>query len=631
MKKAFALFTVLCLLLTAAGCGRGSSQAGSTAAAGQAHSEISVAGMSLELTERDRDGSYDTAAAVALSETDEVLQIKAAGTYLIGGTHRQIVVEAPDTAKVQLVLQNVTLNAQNEPAIWVKSADKVFLTLAAQSSNTVQDGGSRQSGEETADAAIFSKADLTVNGTGSLTVTGSYKHGIVSKDDLVLCSATLRVTAARHGVDGKDCVKLSDCSLTVNAGGDALRSTNEEDANRGFIVITDGTLNLTATQDAIQTQTALLIESGDFTLQSGGGSANASTAQSGEKNQKWGHWGMPDSADDTADENTASAKGLKAGTLLKIESGSFAVDSSDDSVHANGDVEINGGTLQLSSGDDGVHADSSLFVNGGTLTVEKSYEGLEAKVLNVNGGTLSITASDDGLNAAGGNDGSAQNGRPGQNDFAAEGDTALNITGGYLFVNAGGDGLDSNGNLTVSGGTVLVSGPEDNGNGALDYNGDAVITGGTVIAAGSSGMTQSFGRDSTQAVFMYNLSQTVQGGTQLAVTAKDGTVIAAFLASKAFSNVVVSSPQLKSGSTYFLKLGGTLTGGDENGFAESGTLSGEQSSYEVALSETVSTFGESAKGGDGFGGKNGKSRPDDAAPGDDPNKSTKPDRAAQQS
>ena len=132
----------------------------------------------------------------------------------------------------------------------------------------------------------------------------------------------------------------------------------------------------------------------------------------------------------------------------------------------------------------------------------------------------------------------------------------------------------------------MVTGPEDNGNGALDYNGEAVITGGTVIATGSSGMAQGFGQNSTQAAFMYTLTQTVQGGTEVAVTQKDGTVLASFLPSKAFNSVVVSCQGLSSSGTYQLKLGGTVSGADENGFAESGTVSGEQSSLEVALTPT---------------------------------------------
>ena len=316
MKKLFAVCTALCLLLVAAGCGKSSNTGTAAVAAGAAHSSISVEKMNLELTDRDSDDSYSADSAVTLSKTDEVLNITAAGTYLVSGTHRQIVVAAAENAKVQLVLQNVTLTAQNEPAIYVKSADKVFVTLAEQSVNTVSDGGSRQSGQESADAAIFSKADLTVNGTGTLKVTGNYKHGIVSKDDLVIANAKLAVTAARHGLEGQDCLKLSEADLTVTAGGDALRSTNEEDETRGFIVVYSGNYSLTAEQDAVQAQTALLIKNGTFTLQSGGGSANASTTPNGEKNQNWGNRGRPEQENSTADENTASAKGLKAGTLL---------------------------------------------------------------------------------------------------------------------------------------------------------------------------------------------------------------------------------------------------------------------------------------------------------------------------
>lgn len=604
VQKIAAIFCVVLLILTAGGCQKTTSEqtAKNSSAKAGTHSEISVAEMKTDLTDRDREDSYDSDAMV-LDDQAETVTVTAAGTYLLSGSHRQIVIQAPNTAKIQLVLQNVTVTAQNEPALWIQSADKVFLTLAENSQNTFSDGSTRTTGEEAADGAIFSKADLTVNGSGSLTVVGNYKHGIVSKDDLVVCNANVQVSAEEHGLDGKDCLKLENANLSVNAKGDALRSTNEEDAAKGFVKIYSGSYALTAGQDGIQAQTALLIENGNFEITTGGGSSEASTKENGEINPQWGHFGRSLQDEESTDSSTESAKGLKAGTLLKIENGEFNINSADDSLHANGDVELNGGVLTLSSGDDGLHADSDLFINSGTLTVAKSYEGIEASVLNINGGTLDVTASDDGLNASGGNDGSSVDGRPGQNPFDSDSGAAIYITGGYLLVNASGDGIDSNGSLEVTGGVVLVSGPEDNGNGALDHSGTAVILGGVVVAVGSSGMVETFEESSTQPSISYTLNETQTGGTLVALTDQSGNALVSFLPAKSFNHVIVSAPELQTGQSYCLKLGGSITGADQNGFAQSGNVSDPTQNNEIELTGIVTDNGGRSGG---FGGGENK-------------------------
>ena len=154
-------------------------------------------------------------------------------------------------------------------------------------------------------------------------------------------------------------------------------------------------------------------------------------------------------------EDSPSAKGLKCDGNICITGGTLQIDSSDDSVHANTNIEILGGTLSLSSGDDGIHADESLTIADGTIQIDKSYEGLEALSVSIDGGTIRTTSSDDGINAAGGSDGSI-NGRPGQNQFGGNGSGGtISINEGYIVIDASGDGIDSNGNIDMSGGTVI--------------------------------------------------------------------------------------------------------------------------------------------------------------------------------
>lgn len=598
MKKLSILISVL-LILSLSACGKKAEINGNNTANASSSApvltEVKTDNMDFEFTKSDTEYGYDETDAVTFDEKKDVVEIAKEGIYIVTGKHSRITVNAADTAKIRIVLKNAEILSSDGPAIFIKEADKVFLTAYKDTVNTVSDGTSYSSGytEINADGAIFSKADLTVNGEGSLSVTGNYKCGIVSKDDLVICGLTLNIKSVGCALEGKDCVKAKDSQITLDSGGDGIKSTNSEDENRGFIYIENGSFDITAQNDGIQAQTVLKISDGEFNIKTGGGSANSST----DKNGGWGMWGGGTDA-----EATDSAKALKATVLITVNGGKFTVDSSDDSVHSNGDAEINAGEFDVSSGDDGIHADGKLIINGGTVSVKKSYEGLEAENIAVTGGIIDVTASDDGINAAGGNDSSSMGGRPGENSFKNASTASVSISGGYVTVNASGDGIDSNGSVTISGGVVLVSGPTNSGNGAFDYDSTAEITGGTAILCGSSGMAQGFSDSSSQASFMYNLDSAASAGCSVAVTDSVGNVIASFLPSKQYNSVVISAPGLKVGESYTLSLGGSVSGCDKNGYATSGKVSGVQNTYKVELSSVSTSYGAGGGSGQGFGG-----------------------------
>lgn len=522
------------------------------------------------------------------AETDSTsggdrLTIRAAGTYVVGGTvsDGQIVVDVEETGLVRLVLNGADITCSWSAPIYVKNAEKVILTLADGTENAVTDAQSYEYEDAESDdpnAAIFSDSDLTINGTGRLGVTANYNDGITSKDDLKIVSGDLMIDAPNDAIKGKDSLGIGEATLSVTSGGDGLQSTNDTDADKGFICISGGRIDITAGADGIQAETTLLVITGDIMVSTGGGSANSRGQTS-------------DTPESTATAESDSAKALKAGSAVFIRGGTITVDSSDDCVHSNNTVEIDGGTLTLTSGDDAIHADSSLTINGGEIDVTKSYEGLESAVITITGGTMHIVASDDGVNVAGGVDASSISGRGGQNDFAANEDNHLHIEGGYVYVDAMGDGIDSNGWIEMSGGTLIVNGPTNSGNGAMDYLGEWKVTGGYVVAVGSAGMAQAPSAASTQHSIFVGFDQMQAAGTLIHVEDEAGVDVLTFEPAKQYQSLVLCSPDLAEGETYTVSLGGGTTGTEADGVYSGGTHSGGTEYVTLTLSGAVTSAG----------------------------------------
>lgn len=524
--------------------------------------QADTSGMDFDFTDRDMSGTESGGTELSVGQI-----ITAEGVYrLTGNVSGPVVIDAGE-AKIQLVLENATISCSDGPAIYVKSGDKVFLTLAGE--NTVTDGSAYADAyiNDGVDGVIFSRADLTINGEGSLTVNSAYKHGIVSKDDLVIAGGTITVDAPNVALHGKDCVKVTACILNLTAGTDGIRSDNTEDATRGYVYIKDGTVNIEAGTDGIQAATVVNCETPTVNIK-------------------------------------ATGKGIKATSDILISGGSYTVVSTDDCVHSNNTISISGGVLTLTSKDDGVHADTDLAVSGGEITVMESYEGIEASKILISGGKLDVTASDDGLNAAGGNDGSSVSGRPGQGMFSSS-TGEIQIGGGYILINASGDGVDSNGPILLSGGVVLVSGPTNSGNGAFDCDGTATVTGGCLLAAGSNGMAQGFSSAENQGAALCSFG-TLQAGTSFAVCDSDGNVVISFTPKKNYASAAITAPGIQLNETYTVIAGGTVSGADENGFASSGTVTGGTTLGTFTMTSLVMGSGGGGPGGNPGGNPGGR-------------------------
>ena len=612
-KKLLALFFAMALSMTAvAGCTGTKSSTGNIDSQETETDTEEIEVQSITgtfssadmFTERDLAGTYEESGAVYVTlsddgitgETDGVVingqtvTITAEGTYIFSGTlsEGQIVVDA-DNAKVQIAFDNVDITCASSAAVYVKSAEKVFVTLAEGSQNTLRNTDEYVAiDDNNIDAVIFAKSDLTLNGTGSLTIVSAEGHGIVSKDDLKITGGTYDITAAGHSLSGKDSVRIADGTFILTAEKDGIHAENADDEEKGYIYIADGDFTITSDGDGMDASNIVQIEDGTFDITAGGGAANSQKTHEsdmpgggmsqnierpdGESMPQMGE--KPDGEnmpqDTTTDESSTSTKGIKAGGGMYLNGGTYQIDSADDSIHSNANITIADGTYTLATGDDGVHADDALTVNGGTITVTESYEGLEGLTVTINDGTIDITARDDGINTAGGTDQSGfgtfgdhfkgMDSADDETEETTDNEMWMELNGGYIHILAGGDGVDSNGDLTINGGEIYIDGPSDNGNSAIDYGdrSSAYVNGGMLVAIGSSGMAEGMSDSSKQEVLMVKLGEQMEAG-DVELTDSEGNVIVSYTALKSYDCVIISTAEVESGATYTLTTSGTTT------------------------------------------------------------------------
>lgn len=517
-------------------------------------------------TDRDKEVGYDedTATAITLSDnasscdsssvtiSNNTITITDEGTYLLTGSlsDGQVIVDADDK-KVQLVLDSVNINCDTSAALYVKAADKVFVTLASDSENTLSNTSDFVAiDDNNIDAVIFSKDDLTLNGSGTLTVTAKYGHGIVSKDDLVITSGTYQITAAKHALSGQDSVRIADGILTLNAGTDGIHSENTDDDAKGFIYIANGDISITADSDGFDAEETLQVDGGNIEVYAGDDGLHSDDdliITAGTINV------------------TKSYEGLE-GMTVTIEDGDISVVSSDDGINASGDgtsgESSQGGTPpekpdNSDSTEDRPEPPNGFDKNDNSSADSNSDSNSDSKSADLPDGNA---GPGDGNGGPGGGNGGpdGSNGGPGGGMEEATDYNLIQISGGKIYINASGDGIDSNGNLTVTGGEIYVDGPTSGGDGALDCSGTTLISGGTVIAVGSSGMAENFDSSSAQGSMITTVSDSMITG-DITLKDSDGNTIVSYSPSKEYSSVVISCADLKEGETYTLVAGDTST------------------------------------------------------------------------
>ena len=509
-----------------------------------------------------------------------VLTIQSAGTYVLSGTLNGAVEVAKNVeGAVRIVLNGATIkttDSQSAAAIVFKQAsDLRILTIADGTTNEVSDSAGDTAADGDGAAIQAKKCSLTINGSGTLTVTavGEDASGIKVKDSLTVLDATLRVTAVKNGIKADNAILLKGANVTVSAGNDAIKTdiepeTEEEalayaaDPTAGYIYIEHTSLSITAGDDGICANNCLYIANGDedlISIKTNGGAPTTVTESSSDAADGKAIKVSGIFIEDENENETDYPATFDGGYAIVITGGAFSLDSNDDAIHSEGNLFLSGGSITIASGDDGLHAERLVKISGGSVTVTKSYEGIEGAAVEIAGGTINVSAKDDGINAA--------------NADLKDVANYILITGGTITVNCSGDGVDSNGKLLISGGTVTVFGPENGGNSALDSETGTTISGGTVITTCRESMDPV---GSTQYRVSANLS--VSAGTTLTLKDSSGKTIASFVAPKSCRNILISTPEMTAGS-YTLSYGTasvTLTAttgttddrGGQNGFGD---------------------------------------------------------------
>ena len=519
--------------------------------------ELTESTIDTEFTDREKSGSYKVSEAVkiTLNKTTatvsgsgakadgSTITITEEGVYIVSGTLEdgQIIVDASDSDKVQIVLDGVNINCETNAAIYVREADKVFITLAENSSNTLGGGNEyTQIDDNTVDGVIFSKSDLVCNGTGSLTIEADYKHGIVSKDDLVITGGTYKITAADNGITAKDQLKILDGSFDIDAANSAVKAKNADNAELGNIYIAGGIFTIEAEQDGFHATGSIVVDDGTITVNSGddGFHAELDTIIRGgtilvEK----------------------SNEGLE-GKRVVVNGGDITINASDDGINAansgdDGANATNPGANAAGSGDDDSNAassnnDSSAAVNSGDdSSISGAADGKEPPQMppdTENGSDMQPSQDFDPENApSGGN--APQNFDPG--NAPSDGDAPQMMQGGP------GGGGNSELYIKITGGTLTVSADGD----GLDSNGGLLVTGGTLAAIGSAGMTESFDEASTQPVITYYCTETQSADTTITLTDSDGSALFTVTPEKAYASIVLTCSEIKLDATYTLAAG----------------------------------------------------------------------------
>lgn len=530
-----------------------------------------------------------------ISVDGNVIIITSGGDFTVEGSSEdgQIVVNTDE--KVKLRLNGMSLTNSSGAPIYVKSADKFYITIEDGTENTLTDGG-EYTEELEVNACLYSEDNIEIKGGGILNINGNVHHGISAKDSLEIENGIINIASAGDGIRVNDTAEISGGEINIVSEADGIQA--EE-----ILDITGGKINIKCNGEVTVTAE----------YEFGGRGMDGSQQQSAAY------------VNDEEDSEDISSKGLKAGWMMDISGGNIAVSSNDTCIKCDSELNITGGELELySESKKGIKGMEDVNINDGVINITKSSEGIESKrILTINGGDIDIIATDDGFNAGGtgqgpmgggmgggrmqpgnmdgtalageqgteqGNGrgmqpdrGGAGGGRPGSTEISTEHHIAIN--GGEIYINAEGDGIDSNGSIVISGGNIVIDGPSMSGDSALDHDGLFEINGGVLIGVGSSGMVETPSETSQQNVISAYMQSNIPAGTEITVKDGSGNEIMSYTVSKQTGHLMFSSGELETGQTYYV-------------------YAGDEEQGNVVIESSLTTIGSRMSGG--FGGMGGQ-------------------------
>ena len=469
------------------------------------------------------------------SFSNQTLTITQAGTYVLSGSGKNIklVVEAADTDQVHLVFQNLTLEREGT-LLQVNKAQEVVISLAEGSQNALTE--SQASDDEEVKATIHSQVPLTLNGTGNLTLTALTKNALEVEDDLKVLGGTYTIKAANHGFKAEGALAIEAATLTIEAGKDGLHAEHDETTERANISLNPTQLSIAATEDGVDAGNELTIKGGTITV-------------------------------------SQSEEGLEARVIRQL-GGDVTIKSSDDGVNASAgssskpsdtsatskpsDANTASNSVDASSSASQATTDSDTASSSASQATADSAAGSKADQDNKDKNATPPSPPAGQAPPQGGQppqNGQGPGGMPPGGQEESDPSLQIILEGGTLTIDAEGDGIDSNGTVTISGGSLVVNGSVQGGNGPLDAAGDITITGGTAWALGTSDMLQGFAQGSTQASITANIAGTA--GQTLIILDANGKEVARQTASKDFQAVIMSSGDLVDGQTYTIQVEGT--------------------------------------------------------------------------
>ena len=444
------------------------------------------------------------------------------------------------------------------------NADEVILYSASGTTNTISDGADyTATGENDPDAVVYSKADLTIAGEGTLKVNGNHEDGIHTSDGLVIASGTLEVNAANTGIKGKDYVDILGGTINVTAQQDGIKSTNDTDEGKGWTRLSNGTVTVNAGDDGFKASRVVEISGGSLTVEQSdegieaqyinvsGGDVNVTSADDGmNASLKTSDSESTDSSANTSDTANQQQNNQQQGSIP----GGQQSGTSNQQQQGTGQPPQGQPPAMSGSSQDGTSQ------NGTTGTGQQQNNTQNQGNQNMGqppampGGNAQDGTSQNGTTGTGqqGMGQPPQGGMPGGGGGTFEViDAAINVSGGHVTVNAEGDGIDSNGVTTLSGGTLIVNGPSQGGNAALDTNGDLLLNGATVLSGSTADMFEAPSTNSTSGYLKLTNSSGFEQGSTVQVADSSGKVVANYKVTKSnVQLVLVSSSSIVKGQSY---------------------------------------------------------------------------------